>query len=212
MGQSYKIFINGRPLYLSERGGAAALGLAPSKSVLIGHYNGSKKWLFPYLNLLESGQKTVEAVVLEAADLTQLWADFQSIFKLLEAAGGYVENAAGELLLIFRRGSWDLPKGKIDAGESPAEAALREVQEETGLRELTLGPFLLTTYHTYFMKEKRVLKPTHWFKMAAADVDLVPQTEEDIEQAVWERAGKFLETNPNIYPSLLDVVKLGMAS
>ncbi len=209
MPQSYKIFINGTPLYLTEKGGAASLGLFPSKTVVTGHYTGAKKWLFPYIHLPESTQN-YDAIVLESNDLPKLWADFQSLFKVVEAAGGYVENAAGELLLIFRRGSWDLPKGKIDPGESHSGAALREVTEETGIQNLALGAFLTTTFHTYEMKGKRVLKPTYWFKMTTTETVLAPQTEEDIEQAVWERAGDFLAKKPVVYASLMEVILLGM--
>lgn len=209
MSQSYKIFINGTPLYLTEKGGAAALGLSASKTVVTGHYNGSKKWLFPYIHLPESTEN-YDAIVLESNDLPQLWADFQTLFKVVEAAGGYVENAAGELLLIFRRGSWDLPKGKIDPGESHSEAALREVTEETGIQNLELGQFLTTTFHTYEHKGKRVLKPTYWYKMRTSDTTLIPQTEEDIEQAIWEKADDFLAKKPVVYASLMDVILMGM--
>lgn len=209
MGRNYKIWINGTPLYLAERGGAEKLGLRPSKTILVGHYTGSKKWLFPYLNLPESTTH-YEAIVLETGDLPRLWADFQSLFKIVEAAGGFVLNAKNELLVIHRRGSWDLPKGKIDPGEQPDEAALREVREETGLQNLTLGEPLMTSFHTYLMKEKRVLKPTFWYRMTTADSALIPQTEEDIDEARWVEPHSFLAEKPVIYGSILEVIQAGI--
>ncbi|MBP6811205.1 MAG: NUDIX domain-containing protein, partial [Saprospiraceae bacterium] len=134
-----------------------------------------------YLDLLDKN-KNIRAVVLYHPDLEVLWADFQACFKVLEAAGGYVLNGQGELLVFYRRGSWDLPKGKIDKGETPEQAAVREVQEETGLLNIDLGSFLAHTYHTYEEKGKRILKKTWWYRMQTTDTQLVPQTEEDIEE------------------------------
>ena len=104
----------------------------------------------------------------ESTDYEKLVADFQSNYKILEAAGGLVYNAEGKILLIFRRDFWDLPKGKIDPGESKAAAAVREVEEETGLKDITLGDLITETYHTYRTKKgNRILKRTYWFRMDA---------------------------------------------
>jgi 8-oxo-dGTP pyrophosphatase MutT (NUDIX family) len=100
---------------------------------------------------------------------------------IIEAAGGLVFNEKNELLMIFRRGFWDLPKGKVDEGETLEQCAVREVQEETGLQNIKLGTFLTTTYHTYDLKGKTIIKPSHWFRMEIWDDEkLIPQTEEDI--------------------------------
>ncbi|MBV9986191.1 MAG: NUDIX domain-containing protein, partial [Chitinophagaceae bacterium] len=99
------------------------------------------------------------------------------------AAGGLVQNENGELLMIYRRGKWDLPKGKLDKGESIEACALREVTEETGVRNLQLGALIDIGYHEYFDKylQQEVIKETHWFRMSATGTQhLVPQTEEDI--------------------------------
>jgi len=138
----------------------------------------------------------------------QMWADFQRIFKPIPAAGGVIFNPEGKVLLIFRRGSWDLPKGKIDEGETPQQAAVREVQEETGLQQVTLGQHLLDTWHTYEHKEKRILKITHWFMMQTTDNQLIPQTEEDIELAIWADLDEFLAAPKDVYGNILDVLKL----
>lgn len=108
--------------------------------------------------------------------------------KIIQAGGGLVLNERNELLLIFRRGSWDLPKGKLDPGESIEACALREVEEETGVGNLTLIDFLGITQHQYFdpyLKEE-VIKESHWYTMSVKGVPaLIPQTEEDITDIKW---------------------------
>ena len=128
-------------------------------------------------------------------------------FKIIEAAGGLVSNANNEILLMYRRGSWDLPKGKIDDGETSEIAAVREVEEETGIRNVQLHQFITTTYHTYFYKNNWALKPTHWFKMSIdTEQPLIPQTEEDIEVLQWVRKDDLAVYLKNMYPSIKDVV------
>ncbi|MBK9671561.1 MAG: NUDIX domain-containing protein [Bacteroidetes bacterium] len=75
-----------------------------------------------------------------------------SIYTKIEAAGGIVKNKQGQLLFIFRHGKWDLPKGKIEKGENEQDAALREVEEECGIAELTLQKKLTTTFHTTILR------------------------------------------------------------
>jgi ADP-ribose pyrophosphatase YjhB (NUDIX family) len=113
------------------------------------------------------------------------WQLFISYCELSEAAGGLVKNQKGENLIIFRHGKWDLPKGKLEYDETPAVAALREVREECGAERLEIVKSLDKTFHTYYIKKKRILKKTHWFLMKSEDEKLIPQTDEDIEQAVW---------------------------
>jgi 8-oxo-dGTP pyrophosphatase MutT (NUDIX family) len=128
--------------------------------------------------------------------------------RIIRAAGGLVQNERGEVLFIYRRNKWDLPKGKIDAGESPEECAVREVQEETGMREVILKDFLLITHHTYEESGKNILKETHWFRMlASGEQELIPQAEEDITGLKWVRQDGFAEMIQNTYPNILEVLK-----
>ncbi|MFM6976208.1 MAG: NUDIX hydrolase [Sphingobacteriaceae bacterium] len=128
-------------------------------------------------------------------------------FCLIEAAGGLVKNAHGEYLFIFRRGKWDLPKGKIDAGEMPDTAALREVEEECGLRPDELGPLLAETYHIYPMDNQLVLKRTYWYEMGVNGVPrLIPQLEEDITQAGWLKPAELDQVKANTFPLILDII------
>ena len=207
----YKIYHNDIPVFLTTPAEAAQTGLQAGKSVYVAAYTGKKKMLRQYLDLLDKNPK-MEAVLIHAADLEGLWADFQGCFKVLEAAGGYVLNEAGELLVFFRRDSWDMPKGKIDPGETPEQAALREVQEETGVVHLRLGSFLAHTYHTYEMKGQRILKKTWWYHMTTPDTLLVPQTEEDIEEIRWAEPKAWLASSPAVYPNIREVIRLGMLS
>lgn len=115
----------------------------------------------------------------------QEWTTFAENYTILHAAGGIVSNENGEILMIFRYSCWDFPKGKVEKDEEWETAAIREVQEETGVRDITLQEPLPNTYHTYTLHDKPILKITHWYSMRAPSQSLVPQTEEDISQAVW---------------------------
>ncbi len=209
MPQNYKIYHNGTPVFLTTPEGAQALGFQADKVTYVAQYVGKKKSLRNYLDLLDKN-KNLRAVVLYHPDLEMLWADFQDMFKVLEAAGGYVQNVQKELLVFYRRGSWDMPKGKIDPGESPEQAAIREVQEETGLVNVSLGDFLAHTYHTYEEKGKRILKKTWWYRMQTADTVLVPQTEEDIEEIHWVEPKTWLESGVVVYANIREVIEQGM--
>ncbi len=124
-------------------------------------------------------------LIIQTADLPTCWEVFSQQFKLIEAAGGLVENGQGQFLMIHRNGMWDLPKGKIEAGENPEQAALREVEEECGLRDLKLGKALIDTYHTYPLKSREILKRTYWYAMQSGQTALSPQLEEGIDKVVW---------------------------
>lgn len=205
----YKVYVNGVPVFLGTPESTGELGLLPGKDVYTAPYMGKKKQIKQYLDLLDKNAQ-VRTVALYAEKPEALWADFCACFQQIDAAGGYVTNTRGELLVFFRRGFWDLPKGKIDPGETPEQAALREVTEETGLRRLTLGPFLTHTWHTYRLKDERMLKRTWWYVLHTTDTELVPQTEEDIERIEWVQPAGWLASNPAAYGSIRDVIALGI--
>ncbi len=130
--------------------------------------------------------------------------------KTIVAAGGLVQNEFDEVLLIFRRGVWDMPKGKLDEGETIAQCAVREVEEETGLRNVILGDFIDHTYHDYFDKwlKKEVLKETHWYAMRInGNQTLVPQTEEDIEEIVWVKKDELINYMNNMHKNIIHVIQ-----
>jgi len=209
VAQNYKIYHNGTPVFLTTPDGVPALGYRADKITHVSLYAGKKKLIKNFLDLLDKN-RSLRAVVLYHPDIALLWRDFQACFKVLEAAGGYVQNEAGELLVFYRRGSWDMPKGKIDPGETPEQAAIREVQEETGLQNIALGPFLIHTFHTYEEKDKRILKITWWYRMRTTDMLLVPQTEEDIEAIHWVAPRAWLDSGVEVYPNIREVIEMGL--
>ena len=108
-----------------------------------------------------------------------------SLYPLVEAAGGLVQNSEGQFLWIYRLGKWDLPKGKLEKNESFKFAAVREVEEECNVKA-ELQSKLCTTYHTYTHKNQRVLKRTKWYMMHTSQKGkLIAQTEENIEKVEW---------------------------
>ncbi len=149
----------------------------------------------------------VQQIYFYNADENLLLSYFKSMFKIIEAAGGLVKNKKNEYLFIFRNGKWDLPKGKIEKGETIEIAAIREVEEECGVNSLKITKQILITYHTYFVGEREVLKPTYWFEMECDDSSkLVPQKEEGITDVRWIAKKDFSIVKENTYESILDVI------
>jgi len=132
---------------------------------------------------------------------------FFSYYKVIEAAGGVVRNRKKKVLMMFRRGKWDLPKGKIDKGETIRAAAKREVMEETGIKKLKIISKIKfldgkqdCTYHTYLLNLRRVIKATHWFEMISDDESpLTPQREEGITEVGWFTKKEIRENLKNSY-------------
>jgi 8-oxo-dGTP pyrophosphatase MutT (NUDIX family) len=110
-------------------------------------------------------------------------------------------------LFIKRNGRWDLPKGKLELNEKKKDAAVREVEEECGLKIKSLGSKLLKTYHVYEIKGKPVLKISSWYSMEAkAKQKLIPQLEEGITEVKWFKKEDWGLIRANTYPNILDVI------
>jgi mutator protein MutT len=134
---------------------------------------------------------------------------FLKKFTFIQAAGGLVINEKKEILIIFRRGKWDLPKGKLDKGETLENCAVREVEEETGLKNINLVSALTITYHTYHEGTRFFLKESHWYLMnVSGDQKLVPQTTEGIHEIKWVEPVELKQYMKNSFPSVTDVLQL----
>lgn len=160
----------------------------------------------------EMQQPNIHAGVYFHGDLDELKKAFFKKFTFITAAGGFVTNENKELLLIFRRGKWDLPKGKLNKNESTEKAAVRETEEETGLKNISLIAPLITTYHTYHEGSRFILKESVWYRMkVSGKQNLVPQTEEDITELKWVDKTGLQKYLTNTYPSVKDVIEAGFS-
>lgn len=126
---------------------------------------------------------------------------------LIEAAGGLVKNKEGEYLFIYRNDKWDLPKGKLEKGETAREGAVREVEEECGIEIARSGRKIIKTYHAYLIKGIVVLKKSHWYKMKfKGKGKLKPQLEEGITEVRWFNKTDMGEILKNTFPSIVEVM------
>lgn len=156
------------------------------------------KLLDPSIKQIQIGGDTADNI------LTLL----MSHFAVITAAGGIVTDEQNRLLFIFRRGKWDLPKGKIEADETIAEGAKREIEEETGLKAIFLQEKITVTYHLYTMHNEWVLKPSHWFHFIANNTEgLTPQTAEDITDLRWFAANELDIPKANTFENIIKVLE-----
>ncbi len=144
----------------------------------------------------------------ETKNLEKAFEKFKKLFKYIYAAGGLIEKD-DKYLFIYRLKKWDLPKGKLDLGESPEEAAIRECEEECGITQLTILKSLQPTYHIYEYKGAYALKHTYWYHMSTKHTsNLVPQLEENIERVEWfTKTQIHQDVVSNTYPAILSVLK-----
>jgi 8-oxo-dGTP pyrophosphatase MutT (NUDIX family) len=155
--------------------------------------------------IYEMQQDNIYGGVFLHEDLDELLNAFKQTLKLVQAAGGFVQHK-DSALLIFRRGKWDLPKGKLDEGEDLETCAVREIQEETGLKNVKIIKPLTVTYHTYHEGDQFILKESHWFLMQALKKEkLAPQTEEGIDECKWVKIKDLASYTTNTHFSILDV-------
>ena len=157
--------------------------------------------------LHEIKQESVRAIMICQPELDSIEESFFKHFSVIQAAGGLVTNEKNELLIIYRRGKWDLPKGKIDEGETPEQCAVREVAEETGLTGINLLSPFYETFHVYQEYGKNILKQTFWYSMSVSgEQNLKPQTEEDIESIRWIEKDEWAAYSTNTYSSIKEVM------
>jgi 8-oxo-dGTP pyrophosphatase MutT (NUDIX family) len=151
--------------------------------------------------------KRINTLFIFHHDIEELRERFKSCFQQVYAAGGLVCNTEGKYLIMKRREKWDLPKGKVNRGETFEQAAIREVSEECGLQGLTIASPLITTYHSYILDDETILKRTCWFDMTySGHQDPVPELDEDITEIMWMSKDELRMITGNTYLAVLDVL------
>jgi 8-oxo-dGTP pyrophosphatase MutT (NUDIX family) len=190
--QMYKVFVNDCPIILTDNNNfSTGFKKMSFEECLI------EEQVDNLFNLKEKG------ICLICNDLEVCWSLFKSKFKIQKAAGGKVFNAENKVLFIKRFDKWDLPKGKLEKGESIEVCAIREVEEECGISNLRLENELQTTYHIFKRKKKTILKITHWFVMFSDyKGKLKPQTEEGITEVVFKDELETKEALENTYQNI----------
>ncbi len=198
MAQNYLIFSDSRKIVIYENADEKGISVEADGKIL--ELKRSVE-VQSFVRGIESGK--YQELSIKCTDADEMFEVVKSAYdKLVLAAGGVVENSFGQVLMIFRNGKWDLPKGKLEEGESALEGALREVKEETGLKQLAHISSIGSTYHTYHQKGKSYFKETIWYLMSTNDKNVKPQLEEGITQVQWfdkhELPGIFGDTYHNI--------------
>lgn len=148
--------------------------------------------------------KKLESITITLTNYEDMTEYFKDHFKIVKAAGGLVKKES-KFLMIYRLHRWDLPKGKLDKGESAAIGAVREVEEECMIKA-QLDDHICTTWHTYVRKGRRILKKTDWYKMQCLDdSNMQPQLEEFIEEVRWMNMKEVDQALLNSYHSIWEV-------
>lgn len=200
----YKVFFNSRTIILDDK----SPDFQKRKEDCIISLKDMSDLKPRLLNWLSSERE--DNICIWHSDLDKLMNTFSACFTLIPASGGLVKNSKGEDLIIFRRGVWDLPKGKAEPGESEEQTALREVKEECHLKKLTIKRFLLNTYHIYFLNEQPVLKRTKWYEMKyEGKKDPRPQRKEEITDTKWLPFSQLSLISGNTFPNVIEVIKAG---
>lgn len=188
----YKVFVNDKPIILTDS---------------LKNMNNFPEYIFKEVVVDEIVHKlkkgSIQGVNLFCTDLENDWNVFKGNFKVVHAAGGLVTNPSKEILFIYRAKTWDLPKGRVEPGELIEETAVREVEEECGVKDLVLKNPLLVTYHLSYMDKTQQLKITHWYLMETDfQENLIPQLEEGITKAVFKNQHEIEEAMQNTYANI----------
>jgi hypothetical protein len=187
----YKVFVNDKPIIITS-------SLKKENNYPV--YDFQNIIFDDILHKLKD--ETIKGINLYTSNLKDDWLIFLQNIEVIPAAGGLVLNPKKEVLFIFRNNFWDLPKGKIEKGERIETAAIREVEEECGIFNVSIIKKLITTYHIYFYKGAK-LKETHWFLMNSNfDGQLVPQTEEGITAVCFKNDTAIDEALKNTFKNI----------
>jgi 8-oxo-dGTP pyrophosphatase MutT (NUDIX family) len=199
------IFVNEKPIYLTNSLSEALIELSKQSEVVF--INNEKINATNLLNALQ--KEDITTGILLGKNFTAIKKDFFSQFENIEAAGGIVQNEEKEMLFIYRRAKWDLPKGKLEQGESIEICAQREIEEETGITNLSLKRKVGETYHIYTEKGKHILKTSHWFYFTCPSNQVTkPQIEEDIAEVKWIETKNIKEPMKNTYENIRAILRI----
>jgi 8-oxo-dGTP pyrophosphatase MutT (NUDIX family) len=205
MNFTQKIYFNNKPLILTN----SAEGYIKDNPVAQGYLSFTGAFSRNYRLALQhlEKQRTSGAIIEDVSEMS-LQKELHKIFEPIDAAGGVVFNEDGAVLMIYRRGKWDLPKGKLDEGEELDTCAIREVSEETGLHKLKIGDKICDTYHVYAQNGQSLLKRTAWYKMQGSSKEkLVPQEEENILEAKWITEKEMSNVAYKSYEAIREILK-----
>ena len=203
-----KIYFDDIPVFLSDELDPQVNIISKDTDTLI-LYQPTEKKIKSFISDIRTGK--FKTGILFHSNPEYLINHFKNNFTLIIAGGGIVKNKEAEILMIFRRGKWDLPKGKLDENELIDQCAIREVKEETGLVNIEIGSHLITTYHTYYEKGKSILKKTHWYHMNFYGSEIPkPQIEEQITKIEWAKIGSMYKYFQNTYPIIKEVIDLSI--
>lgn len=198
-----KIFVDESPIYITDELSAELKRKSTQNNVLFISDEDLIK-VDTILNALKTDKKEV---IIQVDNIDHAKAVLFTHFTNIEAAGGIVQNEEKELLFIFRRGKWDLPKGKIENDETPEICAAREIEEETGVKNLILKHKIGETYHIYEENKAMVLKTSHWFYFLSNEQqDIKAQTIEDITDVKWIHTRNINEPMANTYQNIKDIL------
>jgi len=190
--QMYKVFVNDCPIILTD-----------NKNVSTNFKIRNIESIDVLEIIAEIFKGEIKGIYLYCNNLDVCWSNFKAKFKIQKAAGGKVFNSQNEVLFIYRFNKWDLPKGKLEKGESIEECGVREVEEECGINNLQIQKELETTYHIFERKGRIILKITYWFLMTTIyEGVLTPQLEEGIEKAAFKNEIETKEALKNSYENI----------
>src|SRR6185437_8317249 len=200
MSQAYKIFINETQLVIAGK------DYIPVNEAYIEQEIDFEKDIPGFINKVFDGKYSSEILV-RVDSVDDMVGKVRKKLVLVVAAGGLVWNLDNELLMIFRRGKGDLPKGKLDKGENLETAAIREVMEETGTTGLKITQKARMMDYIYRNKSGVFLKEIHWYEMHTDNkTALVPQTKEGITKAEWVPKTEIAEKMENTYASVRELM------
>ena len=175
--------------------------ISRNKNDLIDCYIIESKKNFSALTLELLKKKNVKSIGILCKNPEKFLLNFP--FSKIVAAGGIVINDKNEILFIYRDKKWDLPKGKAEKNENITQTAMREVKEETGVKDLIIVKPAEKTYHIFKRSKKNYLKETYWFKMKTSyDKKLTPQISEGITRVEWISKDKIPFIMKNTYQNI----------